>query len=109
MTKRALQALTPLLFFLALCLAPVAARAQAPSAAAGGDGWQKVETQMLVPGESYEATTLVSAAYGFIWVMVAGFVLTVWRRSTAVERELQSLRRRIDERAAAGSAAERRG
>ena len=40
---------------------------------------------------------LVGAAYGFIWVMVAGFVFTVWRRTDLVERDIEVLRSRIDQ------------
>ena len=67
-----------------------------PSAPAARSGdWQPMQTQMLQPGESYEATHLVSGAYGFIWVMVAGFVLTVWRRADRLEKEIQALRAQV--------------
>ena len=78
-----------------------------PTPAAGtpaaGDGdWQPMKTQMLVPGESYEATTLVRAAYGFIWVMVAGFVFTVWRRAGRLDKEIESLRAQIKQKTGGG-------
>ena len=82
-----------------LCLAPPAARAE--GAASSGDGWEQVDGRMMQPGETIPARELVGAAYAFIWVMVAGFVLTVWRRTEAVERELLSLKARIAEADAA--------
>jgi CcmD family protein len=53
---------------------------------------------MVQPGEGFQAKDLVAAAYGFIWVMVAGFVWLTWRRSAAVERELTELQREIERR-----------
>jgi hypothetical protein len=70
------------------------------------DGWEQVNGGMMVmPGEGFEARTLVSVGYGFIWVMVAGFVLVTWRRTGAVEKELESLRKRITEGEARKAAA----
>jgi hypothetical protein len=87
------------LLLLALLLVPAAAaRAQSKP---NDQGWQQVNGDMMQPGESFQAKDLVAAAYGFIWVMVAGWVFTTWRRAGAIERDLDALRRRIDERAAA--------
>lgn len=46
-------------------------------------------------GESFESTTLVTVAYSFIWLMVAGFLVAVWMRSRRLQRELDDLARRI--------------
>jgi len=76
-----------------------AASAQA-AGAAKDEGWQPVDgtpTMMQPRGESIPAATLVGVAYGFIWVMVAGFVLTVWVRQSRVDREITELRARIAE------------
>ena len=80
-----------------LLLAALPARAEdLPAAAPKGDGdWQPVQTQMIAPGESFEAKNLVGAAYGFIWVMVAGFVFTVWRRADRLEKEIELLRAQV--------------
>ena len=68
----------------------------APVQAAKGDGdWVPMTTQMIQPGESFEAKNLVAVAYGFIWVMVAGFVLTVWRRADRLEKEIEALRAQV--------------
>jgi len=58
--------------------------------------WETVNSGMMVaPGESIPATHLVAAAYGFIWLMVLAFVLTVWRRSAAIEQQIADLHARI--------------
>ena len=89
----------------ALCALPSAAiAADAPAAAAAkptDDGWQAVNTQMVQPGESFEAKNLVGVAYGFIWVMVAGFVVSVWRRAGRIDREIESLRAQIKQKSGA--------
>ena len=87
----------------ALCALPAAAlAADAPAAAAAkDDGWQAVNTQMVQPGESFAATNLVGAAYGFIWVMVAGFVFSVWRRAGRIDHEIESLRAQIKQKSGA--------
>ena len=86
-------------FAVILLLGPALAYAQAPGEAADGAGWEKVNGAMIQPGEGFQANHLVAAAYAFIWLMVAGFVLTVWLRTDAVEREVFALRRQIDDRA----------
>ena len=74
----------------------------------GGDGeWQSVQTQMVQPGESFEAKNLVAVAYGFIWVMVAGFVFTVWRRADRLEKEIEALRAQVKEKGRGGPGAAR--
>ncbi|SRR5579883_1435537 len=88
------RTLISLLFFGFLLLLSPLVRAESKPAD-NGEGWEQVNGQMMQPGESIPASTLVGAAYGFIWVMVAGFVYSVWRRTTAVERDLASLRARI--------------
>jgi hypothetical protein len=89
-------------FAVALLLAVAAGSARAADAPKGGapspsdEGWQNVQTQMVEPGEGFEAKNLVGVAYGFIWVMVAGFVVTVWRRADRIDKEIAALRAQID-------------
>ena len=86
------------LFFVSLLVAPIA-RAQSPSdKKPGDDGWEAVNGQMVQPGEGFKANSLVAGAYGFIWLMVAGFVFSVWMRTESVERELERLKRQIETR-----------
>lgn len=82
----------------ALLLASLVASPSARAdSGARDEGWEAVNGGMMVqPGESYQATHLVAGAYGFIWLMVAGFVYSVWRRAGALERDVAELRRRIE-------------
>jgi CcmD family protein len=81
-------------------LALPAAHAQQPrppTAAAGARAeWEDADLRaMMGPGERYQSTTMVTTAYLFIWLMVLGFVVSVWTRSRRVERELMELAQRI--------------
>ena len=82
--------------FLLGWLVPTVALAQGAGDKSNGD-WENVPGGMMMqrPGESIPASTLVGAAYGFIWLMVAGFVVSVWRRQQRLEQELDELRRRL--------------
>jgi CcmD family protein len=85
------------LVLLLLLVAP-AARAGAPGEPppATGEWQQEDRSAMMRMGEGgYASTTLVTAAYSFIWVMVLGFVASLWVRSRRVERELSELAQRI--------------
>jgi CcmD family protein len=77
-------------------LVPAVAFAQGAGDKGTGE-WENVPGGMMMQrsGESIPASTLVGAAYGFIWLMVAGFVVTVWRRLQRLEQELDELRRRL--------------
>ena len=100
-TRRAMRVpmLVPMMVvLLSLLLSPIA-RAQSPAeGGADKDGWEAVNGQMVQPGEGFKANGLVAGAYGFIWLAVAGFVLSVWLRGGAVEREVERLKRQIDAR-----------
>jgi CcmD family protein len=77
-------------------LVPAMALAQGAGGKKDGE-WENVPAGMMMqpPGESIPASTLVGVAYGFIWVMVAGFVVSVWRRQQRLEQEIDELRRRL--------------
>lgn len=77
-------------------LVPAVALAQGAGGKQDGE-WENVPGGMMMqrPGESIPASTLVGAAYGFIWLMVAGFVVSVWRRQQRLEQEIDELRRRL--------------
>ena len=61
------------------------------------DGWEKVDGSMTAaaPGETIPASTLVGAAYGFIFVALLVWVGSVASRSRRVEEELDSLRAKL--------------
>jgi hypothetical protein len=70
--------------------------AQTPPPAAANDGWEKADLQpMMGKGESFKSTTMITIAYSFIWLMVLGFVASVWVRGGQVRRELDELRETI--------------
>jgi CcmD family protein len=47
-----------------------------------------------LPGEQIPALPLIAAAYGFIWVVMLGYVWTIGRRLQKVEGELADLESR---------------
>ena len=47
-----------------------------------------------LPGEQIPALPLIAAAYGFIWVVLLGYVWTIGRRLQKVEGELAQLESR---------------
>ena len=56
----------------------------------------------LAPGELQQeqipAAPLVFAAYGIVWLALAFYVVTVWRRVARVESELRAVTARLEER-----------
>ena len=85
-----------ILFALMVCCSvatPVAQQPPPPSAAQ--EGFVPVD-QLPKPQDTMPAAPLVATAYAFVWLMLFGYIVSIWRRLTAVERELQSVSRRID-------------
>jgi CcmD family protein len=81
--------LRSLLLCLCLIAMPVAASAaQQPPA---GDFVPVDET---LPGEQIPALPLILTAYGFIWVVMLGYVWSIGRRLQKVEAELAHLESR---------------
>jgi hypothetical protein len=84
-----------ILLALALLLGLAAgAHAQAPQK--DTEGFEPVNGDMLAPGETIPATTLVAAAYGFIFTAMLVYVGSVAMRTRRVEEELDRLRQRIE-------------
>jgi CcmD family protein len=46
------------------------------------------------PGEQIPAINLVAAAYGFVWIVLVGYVWSLGRRMQKAEQELAALERR---------------
>jgi CcmD family protein len=92
-----------LLATLALILvlaAPLAAQQQQPppkQPAAAQDGFVPVDAP-ISPQDTMPAPRLVAIAYGFIWVVIFGYVWSVRSRLTRVERELEAVSRRVPAR-----------
>ena len=92
-----LLATLALIFVLAAPLAaqPQPAAPKAPQAAQ--DGFVPVDTP-ISPQDSIPAPRLVAIAYGFIWVVIFGYVWSVQSRLSRVERELEAVSRRVPAR-----------
>ncbi len=77
---------------LALVLSSSIAAAQPPTAAAQ-DGF--VPVSRTAQQETIPSARLVMIAYGFAWVMLIGYLWSIWTRIGKVERELHDVSRRI--------------
>jgi CcmD family protein len=97
MMKRVVLRVLPVLLVLTLAV-PAAARAQSqPSKPAATDEFVPV-TNPSVTQETIPAARLVAVAYGFIWVVLLGYVWSVRSRLSRVEREIEAVSRRVPER-----------
>jgi CcmD family protein len=76
--------------------APLAAQQQPPpkQPAAAQDGFVPVDAP-ISPQDTMPAPRLVAIAYGFIWVVIFGYVWSVRSRLARVERELEAVSRRV--------------
>ena len=81
--------------FLCFVLVAVSALAQQPPTPP--DGF--VPASSLPGQEQLPAAPLVIAAYSIVWLLVLGYVWSVWNRIARAERELAEVSRRV----AAGS------
>jgi CcmD family protein len=73
--------------------APPAQPSKPPTAAAQ-DGFVPVDAPMTGQ-DTIPAPRLVAAAYGFIWVVLFGYLWSVRSRLARVEREMETVSRRI--------------
>jgi len=80
--------LRSLVLCVCLIILPMTAAAQQPPS---GDFVPVDET---LPGEQIPALPLIATAYGFIWVVLLGYVWTIGRRLQKVEAELADLESR---------------
>ena len=83
MLTGALKCALTFVFVALLLLSPAQAQPQPPKDFVAVD-----ESQ---PGEQIPAIPLIAAAYGFIWVVLLGYVWSVGRRLQKVEGELAEL------------------
>jgi len=77
-----------------LLVAPVFAQQPAPKTTAAQDGFVPVDAP-LNQQDTIPAPRLVAAAYGFIWVVLFGYLWTVRSRLGKVEREMEAVGRRV--------------
>jgi CcmD family protein len=77
-----------------LLAAPALAQQPAPKApAAAQDGFVPVDAPLNAQ-DTIPAPRLVAIAYGFIWVVLFGYIWSVRSRLSTVERELDAIGRR---------------
>jgi hypothetical protein len=74
-----------------------AALAQTPPGK-DAEGFEPVNGDMMQKGESIPATTLVGAAYGFIFFALLGYVVSVARRTRRLADEADELKRKLEAR-----------
>ena len=79
---------------LLLLTAPAFAQQPAPKAPAAQDGFVPVDSP-INPEDAMPAPRLVAIAYGFIWVVLFGYLWSVRTRLATVEREMESIGRRV--------------
>lgn len=84
------------LFVVFLVAAPMHAQEPAPKApqAAAQDGFVPVDSMIKVE-DTMPAPRLVAIAYGFIWVVLFGYLWSIRTRLTTVEREMSVVSRRM--------------
>jgi CcmD family protein len=92
-TVTTLQRAAALLLFVA-CVAgvPAAAWGQPPPSPAQ-EGFVPID--QLQPKEQLPAAPLVMAAYAVAWLVIFGYVWTIWRRLSRVEQEIASVSQRV--------------
>jgi CcmD family protein len=82
------------LLVLALAL-PVVAHAQTPPPKPSAQEEFVPVNAPVNPQDTIPAPRLVAIAYGFIWVVLLGYVWSVRSRLASVERELQTVSKRV--------------
>jgi CcmD family protein len=65
-----------------------------PTTSAAQEGFVPVE-QLPNPQDTIPAPRLVAAAYACVWIVLMGYLYSIWRRLGTVERELQTVSRRL--------------
>jgi CcmD family protein len=70
---------------------PLVAQTQPPSPAQEGF----VPIDQLQPKEQLPAAPLVMAAYAVAWLVIFGYVWSIWRRLSQVEQEIASVSQRV--------------
>jgi CcmD family protein len=86
------QLAVAILCVMALAATAATAHAQQPPAGAT-DGFVPVEN--LGNQEKIPAAPLVMGAYAIAWIMVFGYLWSIWQRLNRVERELGEVSRRV--------------
>lgn len=79
----------------ALAAGPALAGGLGQPATGAPEGFEPVTA---VPAqEQLPAAPMLIAAYAFVWVMLLVYLWSIWRRLSAVERELADVARRVEQ------------
>lgn len=90
-----MKRLAKVIVILMLLTAPVGAQTAAPQTpAAAQDGFVPVDSP-ISPEDAMPAPRLVAIAYGFIWVVLFGYLWSIRSRLGQVEREMAVISRRV--------------
>jgi CcmD family protein len=73
-------------------VAPAIAQTQPPPSPAQ-EGFVPID--QLQPKEQLPAAPLVMAAYSVAWLVIFGYVWSIWRRLSLVEQEIASVSQRV--------------
>ena len=96
-----MKRIATLALFAVLLAAPASAQGQPqppkPPTTAAQDGFVPVDAPISAQ-DTIPAPRLVAIAYGFIWVVIFGYVWSVRSRLARVERELEAVSRRVPAR-----------
>ncbi len=89
-----LRRLLAVVILLVACwsVVPAAAQTQPPPSPAQ-EGFVPID--QLKPKEELPAAPLVMAAYSVAWLVIFGYVWSIWRRLNQVEQEIASVRQRV--------------
>ena len=83
-----------LLLVLMLSGAPLSAVQAPQTPSAAQEGYVPAD-QLPKPQDTLPAAPLLATAYAFVWLLLFGYVFSIWRRLAGVEREIQTVSRRI--------------
>ena len=75
-------------------LLPAAAGAAGLAAESGQPQEEFVPLDQVPPGDQLPAAPLLIAAYAIVWLVIFGYLWSIWRRLSAVERDMHELSRR---------------
>lgn len=89
-----LRRMALIILVLVSCWGAVAAAGQAqPPPSPAQEGFVPID--QIQPKEQLPAAPLVMAAYAAAWLVIFGYVWSIWRRLSQVEQEMASLTQRV--------------
>jgi hypothetical protein len=84
-----------MLLVIGLGTATAHAQQPPPQPTAAQEGFVPVDKLPAQQQETIPAARLVGIAYGFVWLMLLGYLWSIWNRLSKVERDLASVSRRV--------------